>query len=597
MARIEQPAYFVPPQAAFPTWYEWSIHTSWRVYARAVRIAARAKPSAEFARDGFVIGTLPVDVVQACVAMIRLAPQIVMRGEDSVPGFRRSEKVYKVAKTLNAGHRYFLPSREKMEPLARLLETLGPPVRQALGTEWRVINTRILETLPSAEAMGPNAWHGDGFPPEILKVMIYLSPAGRDSGTTELKLGDGVSKVVEGPPGTWLLFHNSAIVHRGIPPATSPRLAIEVTLAPAWRSRLAPLFAGLNATYPEYPWSLNPLWRTAARVLGRQPDRSSPAVAQPAAVASTPDAAAPALDKAARAALKETRAAEKAAQAAEKEARAAKALRTRRRQQRIVAAVNHFLPVRAVNIGGGSEFAHAGWLNLDGAPGPANPRPFRFDEHCRFPLRDRSVRTVYSSHCLEHLDDRTVARVLAEARRVIADGGRLVIKIPDFDRALASWRSGDLRFFDPDRWGLKSLVPMWTRRGVADTLDARAAMVFCGFWNDEYGDHFSNRKGEAGAYHGPPLLGADDLRRLASTATPHEVAAGLREHVSRHEPSYHFNHQNAWSRDELQTLLQHAGFTVQSFEAEAVIAAAADIPGIEAARAESLYCLAGVSRS
>jgi SAM-dependent methyltransferase len=405
------------------------------------------------------------------------------------------------------------------------------------------------------------------------------------------------------------LFRNSDIIHRGVPPRTASRLAIEVTLMPAFRRHVSPVFAGLNATYPEYPWSTTPLGRAAGDLLGSfiGPSRAQaekkrdtpgrPAVfAQPAPAPAEKTATAGQTvrlaDKEARKAEKAARAAEKATRGAEKQARAAEALRRTRRRQRLVRTLNAIVPPVALNIGGGPEFVQFRWLNLDGATGPANPSPFRFDAACRFPLRDRAIRTVYTSHCLEHLDDPTVERVLSEAARVLAPSGRLVVKIPDFDRALACWRAGDATFFDDDRWGLRRLTSLWTRRGVPDTLDARASMVFCGFWNDEYGDHFSARRQDERAYHGPAVVDSASLRHVIDTLSPHQISALLREHVVRHESSYHFNHQNAWSRDELRQLLEGAGFEIQSFSADDVIAAASDIPGITTALTESLYCLA-----
>lgn len=319
----------------------------------------------------------------------------------------------------------------------------------------------------------------------------------------------------------------------------------------------------------------------------RRTDTSSP-------VGDRPDGKAAA--KAARAAEKARRGIEKSAAASEKQARVTRELAQRRRRQRFLAALNAIVPPVALNIGGGSEFAHFRWKNLDGAVGPANPSPFSFHPDCRFPLRDDSVTTVYTSHCLEHLDDATVARVMSEARRVLKDGGRLVVKIPDFDRALTSWRSGDESFFDPDRWGLRRLIPIWARRGVPGTLDNRASMVFCGFWNDEYGNHFGERKAHDLAYHGPAVIDSGALRQLISSASPHTIAAALRGHVIATETSYHFNHQNAWSRSELKRLLKRHGFEATSFEEHEVIAAASDIPGITNSRTESLYCLARVRR-
>ena len=411
---------------------------------------------------------------------------------------------------------------------------------------------------------------------------------GREHGTTAIHRANGTTTVLGGPAGTWLLFRNPSLIHRDIPPDSASRIAGESTLVPPLRRSAAPDFPDLNATCPKYPWSLHPLVRhLRSRKVGpvaRRTDSSSSAGAPPDA-------------KAARAAEKARRGVEKVAAAAEKRAHAARELARRRRRQRLLAVLNRIVPPTAINIGGGSEFAHFRWRNLDATVGPANPSPFSFHPDCEFPLRDGSVTTVYTSHCLEHLDDATVARVLSEAHRVLSGGGRLVVKIPDFDRALTCWRAGDESFFDPDRWGLRRLMPIWERRGVAGTLDNRASMVFCGFWNDEYGNHFGERKAHDDAYHGPAVIDSGTLRQLISAASPHAIAAALRTHVIEQETSYHFNHQNAWSRSELRHLLERHGFDVTSFEADDVIAAGANIPGITNSRTESLYCLARVRRS
>jgi SAM-dependent methyltransferase len=563
--------------AARRVWYDRAIHTSWAVYGWAVRQAS-PRPSGAFAHDGFVVGCLPEALVAQARDAVSRSRRIEMTAGDCLPGYRSSEKVYKVAGTLNAGHRYFRPEGEELAVISRVLDHLGPAVRDAMGSEWCVVNTRIVETLPNAEIMGPNAWHGDGFPPDLLKVMLYLSAPGRETGTTEFQIGDRTT-IIEGPAGTWVLFRNSVLIHRGVPPARDPRLAVEVTLMPALRRRTTPVFAGLNATYPEYPWSARRAWDLLP---GREADTVIPDGRARTAPPTKDD----------RAREKTERAAHKQALAAEKAAKAEQELRARRRRQRRVRLANVVLPIRSVNLGGGSEFVEPGWRNLEGSAGPANPTPFLFSPACRFPLRNGSVTTVYSSHCFEHLDDATVARVLAEARRVIRQAGRLVIKLPDFDRALAAWRAGEPSFFDEDRWGLRRLKALWPVKGVADTLDARASMIFCGFWNDEYGEHFGARTSRDGAYHGPAAMPAEQLAAVRDLATPHDVAAALRAWVVAHEPSFHFNHQNAWSRQELRALLGAHGFECVTFDSRAVVEAAADIPSIEAARDESLYCLA-----
>jgi tetratricopeptide (TPR) repeat protein len=252
----------------------------------------------------------------------------------------------------------------------------------------------------------------------------------------------------------------------------------------------------------------------------------------------------------------------------------------------------HFL-----NVGGGPEFVHPRWTNLEAAAGPGNPTPFRFDPACTFPLPTGSMLLVYSSHCLEHLDDATVARVLAETRRVIRDDGAVVLKLPDFDRALAAWRSREPSFFGDAFWGFHTVAWTWPGRAVPDTLDTRAAMLFCGYWNAAYGPegvHFAPGRGRRvdGAYHGPPRLAPDDVAALLALPSPHALAAALCDRARAEEPEARFNHQNAWSRDELCGVLAAAGFAVLSFDAERIRRRWAFVPDLESMCAQSLYCVA-----
>ncbi len=203
---------------------------------------------------------------------------------------------------------------------------------------------------------------------------------------------------------------------------------------------------------------------------------------------------------------------------------------------------------------------------------------------------------MYASHVLEHLNGLTVNRVLSETRRVMRESGRLIIKIPDFDEALDCWRRNDPSFFADALWNYDAVVPTWANRKIPDRLDYRAAMLFCGFWNDEYGDHFSGRiLKNPSAYHGPPVV--EFLRNLVADHTPSQISAKLRAHVVAMEKSYHFNHQSAWSREELSNLLAAHGFQVQSFDKASIMSGCTDIPGIESMRDQSVYCWATKAQS
>lgn len=165
-----------------------------------------------------------------------------------------------------------------------------------------------------------------------------------------------------------------------------------------------------------------------------------------------------------------------------------------------------------LNLGGG-RYEHPGWLNLDISTG------FAFTPECVFPVDSAEV--VYSSHCLEHLDDATVDRALSETARVLK--GPLVLKLPDFDKVLQKRLERDRAFFD--QWGIH-------KRWKTEDIDERAAIIFCGH----------------------PIKG--DF-----SGTPHEVAKRLVAQAPKERDP--MLHRNAWGRDELTELLARHGFRVE----------------------------------
>lgn len=41
--------------------------------------------------------------------------------------------------------------------------------------------------------------------------------------------------------------------------------------------------------------------------------------------------------------------------------------------------------------------------------------------------------------------------------------------------------------------GTEYVVWSWASKDIEDTFENRLAMMFCGYWNKEFGDHFSGR--------------------------------------------------------------------------------------------------------
>lgn len=265
------------------------------------------------------------------------------------------------------------------------------------------------------------------------------------------------------------------------------------------------------------------------------------------------------------------------------------------RGRAILVAATNFGERRRLNVGGGPWFAHTGWRNLEDVPSLVNRSPFRLSPVTPWPFEDRSFDTIYTSHVLEHLDDDTVDALLTQSRRVLADSGRLVICIPDFDHAGRAWRAGDSSFFSDRYWKYCHVSHTWPARNVPDTLDSRAIFLHCGFWNSPYGHPFQRHfRRSHDAYHGPPAVPGDVIERLRQTDSPHAVSQFLRNWVAERETDFQFNHQNAWSRDELRAMLAAKGFRVVSTDSAAVIRACGDIPGIRARAEQSTFCLAEV---
>lgn len=92
-----------------------------------------------------------------------------------------------------------------------------------------------------------------------------------------------------------------------------------------------------------------------------------------------------------------------------------------------------------VQIGGGTHRLE-GFLNIDIVP----PADLVWDVREGIPLAAASVEFLFSEHFLEHIDyPRSVKFFLAEAQRVLRDGGRIVTGVPDAEVALRAYTDRD----------------------------------------------------------------------------------------------------------------------------------------------------------
>jgi SAM-dependent methyltransferase len=497
------------------------------------------RESATYAKQGFLLSRISENDASELRQLVLAAESTPILEEDHSANYRFTGLRGVGEQTLNDNITYVKLDRPALNRLETILRAISPEVKDQLGTNFRILNVRCWISDAKELSFGPNNWHLDGMPQSIHKVLLYLTPTSAQTGTTEMRLADGTVTSLEEPAGAWLLFKNSTIVHRGVSPKVGRRVMFEITLCTSFWNVLAAHDHGSNAVYPYLPSEISGLVRRLN--IPRLTDMIYRKVYLP---------------------------------------------------RRDRGGIPRIAPRYAINIGGGPGFAAWGWRNLEEVVGPLNPTSFKLTPDSVFPAKAGEIPLVYSSHCLEHLPDATVKRMLDEAYRVLTPSGHLILKIPDFDDVITRWRDQDHDYFK--KWGLDGLSTMWAENGIQDTIDYRAAMVFCGYWNKAYADnHFAgtSQRGE-GAYHGPPKMPLGDLQKLLGTAEPKRIVDTLRQFVEDNEQDIRFNHQNAWSKEDFRLLLEQAGFEVRTFDPSVAQRRGSDIPGIHAMKDISLYCVA-----
>lgn len=229
----------------------------WKYYPKLIKSASyligrRVEPS--YKTFGFKEGVLPRNLLDQFMLTIRKAKTKPISQDDYNPIFTIHGGLKAYEQPLNSSHKLYVLEKEQFDALKPIIEELKEPIAKCLGTPWRIVNILCWETHSEAIETGPNEWHSDGMPYAVQKIMIYLTGAGQEIGTTGLKLNDGSIRYVEGPPGTWMLFKISEIIHKGIKPKIGTRIVLEIRAIPSFRFDLRPFCAGFNAHYPKLPW-------------------------------------------------------------------------------------------------------------------------------------------------------------------------------------------------------------------------------------------------------------------------------------------------------------------------------------------------------
>jgi SAM-dependent methyltransferase len=227
--------------------------------------------------------------------------------------------------------------------------------------------------------------------------------------------------------------------------------------------------------------------------------------------------------------------------------------------QNLISLINKFTIIKFVNIGSGPK-PWVGWKCLDEVTAPGVTY-CEFSQSAKFPIETNSINLVYSSHCLEHLEDKTVSRLLRETNRILKNNGVFLVKLPDFDWFLSEYRKKNPNFMDD----IIRFWPSWSWKNfdIEDTTLNRMSYMFCGYWNHAYGDHFSNNiNNSPHSYNGPAKINKNELIKLFDKSNIREISKFLKNEILKEEDFKSFNHQNAWSKRDLFGLLESHNFSI-----------------------------------
>lgn len=180
-----------------------------------------------------------------------------------------------------------------------------------------------------------------------------------------------------------------------------------------------------------------------------------------------------------------------------------------------------------INIGPGL-WKREGWHTLDCYVKADIQVDLR--KHTPFPIVDNVVEKVFSSHCIEHIEDSHIEFMLKELYRTMKPGGVLRLSCPDADSALEAYKNENRDWF-------KGIC---TRKN--DPIGALLLNTFVSY--------------EAGS--GGPQVPENVIRENFNSMEKDEFIKWCLSHVDRSRP--YIAHINGIYYEKLEKMLKNAGF-------------------------------------
>lgn len=208
--------------------------------------------SSFLSKHGYYISAIDQELVKSIYEQCALQKEVKTTVFQNVNDF----EYYKNSLVEDNPHlNYVNLSGELLNRFSCVIETIYDEIAQQLRSQWKIVNFRITKLKKVKNSTyGANSLHLDHMPTAVKKVLIYLTPPSKENGTTYLK-ADNDEVYVTGESGTWLLFENSRLPHRGISSPEVNRVVCELTIVNSVEKNTFISVPGPYAQYPFKPWS------------------------------------------------------------------------------------------------------------------------------------------------------------------------------------------------------------------------------------------------------------------------------------------------------------------------------------------------------